>query len=125
MDGTSQGGSDQHPEGAWKIAELGGEYRAYQRAGTSNGRKVMTEDHPAVRGDEILPVSILHSRGAALVVEREDICQQPRGMEAVGEREGADAGNNQPESIDRLAPRKGEDRQSHEKEQGDPSPSDF
>ena len=104
MDGPAKGGSDQHPEGTGKVAELGRQDRANQGAGTGNRGKVMAEHDPAVRRNKVFPVGVADCRRAAFIVERQDIGQQPCGMEAVSDGKCADPGNYQPESIHWFSP---------------------
>ena len=124
MDGSPEGGADQDPKGPREIAELGGENGADQGAGSGNGRKVMAEDDPAVRGDEVLPIRMEGGSRLSLLIQRQDIRKQPCGMESVGEREGADPGHHDPEGIDRFTPDKGDRGNGEKQEEGDPSPDE-
>ena len=122
MDGTAKRGSDQHPESAGEIAELCCENRANERAGTRNRSKVMAENHPAVRRDEILPVGMPHRCSASLIIKREDFRKQPCGMEAVGQCKRATSCHDQPEGIHWFIPDKRDRGNRDEQQESDERP---
>ena len=70
MNASSEGAADEDPEGSREIAELSGQYRAYQGARAGNGCEVMPEHDPSVGGDEILAVLLCIGRGGALIIKR-------------------------------------------------------
>jgi len=56
------------------------------------------------------------SGGPAGIVQGQDIRQQPRGMEPVGQRKGADPCHNKPEGINRLAAGEGKNSKRGKKQ---------
>ena len=86
MNTAAQRCADKNPQCSGQKAELCGEHRADERAGTGDGSEMMPERHPAVRRHEILAV-IHHERGrGAVVVEHENFRREPLAVKAITDR---------------------------------------
>ena len=91
MHATAERRADQNPKRARQITKLRREHRTHQRSRAGDGRKVMTESHPAIGRHEILAV-FLHDRGRGpLVVQHEHLYRQPPAVETVADRQSAHA----------------------------------
>ena len=100
---AAQHGADDHPERAGQIAELRGEHRADQRSRAGDGGEMVAEDDPFIGGHEVVAVvEALGGRGAA-VVESQHFRGDEFRIEAVADRVGADGGDDEPDSVQRLA----------------------
>ncbi len=56
LHGTRQDGANDDPQGAGKIAELRRQDGPDQRAGTGDGREMMTKDNPFIGGNEVAAI---------------------------------------------------------------------
>ena len=95
MHGPSHHGAHEHPQEAREEAELAGEHGAYQRSGAGDGGEVVTEEHPLGYGEVVLPVVEAARWGGDAIVEREHPGRHKSEVEAVGEGEDGQGGNNQ------------------------------
>src|SRR5207245_1393021 len=68
--GATQHRADDDPQRPRQVAELRGQRRTYQRAGSGDRGEVMAEDDPLVGGLEIVAVAQPLGWRGALVVER-------------------------------------------------------
>ena len=107
MDAAAQRRANQDPQHPRQVAKLGRQHRPHQRSRPGNGGEVMTENHPAVGGNEVLAIPVSHGRWSTLVVQHEHLGHQPLAVEPVGHREGAKAGRHNPQGVDGLAFLKG------------------
>ena len=124
MDAAAEDRPHQDPEHPGEVPELRRQHRADQRSRPSDGRKMMPEDHPA-RGAHVVPAVGPHvRRRRPLGVDREHLCHEPGGMEAVADREGAKGRDDHPEGVHRLAPAPGQHRDAARAQGGDAAPTE-
>src|SRR5882724_8896508 len=105
MHATAQRRSDQNPNGPRKKTELCRQYRPNQRSRTSDGSKVMSENHPSVRWHIILVVVLQDCRRRSRLIENEHLCRQPLAVKTIANRQCAKSSGNDPECADLLAAR--------------------
>ena len=104
VDRAAQHTSDDDPERPRQVAELRGQDGTHQRTRSGDGRKVMPEDHPLVRGNKVATVfEALGGRGA-LVVEQHDLGGDELAIEAIPGEKRAGGGEDQPDAVDGLVP---------------------
>jgi hypothetical protein len=68
---------------------------------------VVAEDDPLGRGDEVLAVLLGMGGRGALLVEDEDLGEEPLAVKPIGDGEGAEPGDDEPEGVDRFPPVEG------------------
>ena len=124
MHGAAECRAHEHPQHAGQVAELRGEHRPDERAGTGDGGEVVAEDDPLVRLHVVLAVLVALGGRGAKFVECEDLGHEPRGVEAVADGEHADRGDDHPEGVDGFAARPREDGDGGGAERGDAGPKD-
>ena len=119
VDGTPEGGSDEDPKHARQVAELGGEHGADEGAGSRDGRKMVAEDDPLVCRHVVFAVILDHGGRRPQIIEGQNFCHEPRGMETIGDRENADGGDDHPQGVDVFTPIKSEKRNTAEADESD------
>ena len=124
LDGPAEDYADHDPDGAGEVAELGREYRPYQRSGAGDGGEVMSEEHPARRGHEVAAVGESMRRRGARVVELHDLVREEAAVKAVGNDVGADGRDDHPRGVDALAAVQREHRPARAAEGGDEEPGE-
>jgi hypothetical protein len=106
---TGEDDADDDPDGAGQVAHLRGEHRPDQRAGAGDRGEVVPEEHPPVGDVEVDAVVQPLGRGGPPVVDPEHPPRDEPSVEAVGDRVGAQRGEQDPQRRDRLAARQGQD----------------
>src|SRR5882724_1324439 len=91
------------PKCARQVAELRGERGADERAGTSDGREMVAEEDPLVRGHKIAAVVVALTGPGTRVIEYENFCGDKGGIEAESDEIAADRGDDKPDGIQRFA----------------------
>ena len=91
--------ADDEPEQARRIAELRGEHRTDQRTGAGDRREMMAEEHPAVRRIVVCAVVLPVRRRDARVVERHHLGGDERAVVPVGDRQNAQDGKHDVQSM--------------------------
>ena len=114
--------ADQNPQRARQEAELCGERGTNQWPGACDGREVMAEHDPTMRGDEIAPVVQPHRGGQATIIGHQHLGAHPCAVEAVAERIDAHGGDDDPHGIDRFASMQGKPADGECAEQCDADP---
>ncbi len=102
LDAPAEYRAEQDPERSRQIAELRGQGRTHQRAGTRDGREVMSEDDPAMGRHEVAAVIETLGRRRPRGVHRQHPGGDPGGIETVTDDIDAHAGRDQPQRIDRF-----------------------
>ena len=116
--------ADDDPQDAGEVAELRGEGRADERAGSGDGGEVMAEDDPSVGRDEVASVGEAMCGRRAGVVEREDGGADEGAVEAIRDGVGTEGGDEEPRGAHRLAARQGDHAQGRCTQHGDSGPDD-
>ena len=98
--------ADQDVERARQVAELRGQDRPDERAGSGDRGEVMPEDDPAVGGNEVLAVGEPVRGGDVRIVEREGTGGEKGRIEAIGERVAAQRRHQEPRAREALAARR-------------------
>ena len=79
---------------------------------------------PLGRGYEVFAIAASDGGGGAAVVDGEHLGHQPCGVKPIGDGEGADAGDDEPEGVDRLVSLEGGDADGGGSEQGNGEPEE-
>ena len=96
-----------------------------QRPGAGDRREVMAVEHPPLRRHEVAPVvEPLGRRGPPPVETHHAIGDEPR-VEAIRDDVGADARDDDPRRVDRLAARERDERKRDSPEDGDNDPDQY
>jgi hypothetical protein len=109
LDGAREHHPEHDPEGAGQVAELGREHRTHQGSRAGDGRKVVPEEHPLGRGDEVPAVLQPLGRSRAAIVELEDPGGEEPTVESIADQVGTDGGQDQPRGADGFASMEGDD----------------
>jgi hypothetical protein len=91
MDTSAEDDAHQNPERTGQEAELGGQRGAHQRTRAGDGREVVSEDDPLVRGHVIASVVEPLGRRSPGGVEGEDVARDEPAVEPVGDEIRADS----------------------------------
>jgi hypothetical protein len=124
LHGAGDDDADDDPDGSRQVAHLRGEHRAHERPGTGDRSEVVPEEHPPVGRLEVHPVVEPLGRGGPGVVDLQDLAHDELGVEAVGDRVGAERGAQQPDGRDLLVAGQGDDAPAHSADDGDGRPDD-
>jgi len=120
---TAKDSAGQYPKRPRKITELRGEHRPHQRAGPGNGRKVMSEDHPFIGGNEIAAIVQSLGRSGPLSIEGKHLGGNKLAVEAVSQGVCAEGRNHQPHGVNLLATMKRNRAQRKRTENGNSEPN--
>ena len=121
---SAQHNTSDEPQRARQEPELRGEGWTDQRAGARNGRKVVAEEHPLRRDDEVATVrQPLGGRCTARVEAKDSVGDEAR-VEPIGYQVGAHCRDQQPRGVDRLAARERNETKGAPAGNGDGKPDD-
>ncbi len=108
-----------------QVAELHRERGTDEGPRTGDRGEVMTEDDPAVGGDEVAAVVEPLGGGGAGRVEGQDARRDPRRVEAIGDEIDARRRRDEPAGVDGLAAMRRDDRQRRRAGESQARPADF
>ena len=114
--------TNQDPESAGQKPKLRRQHRTDQWPGSGNCRKVMAENHPAIRWHIIFTVILQDCRCGALLIKHEHLCCQPFAVEAIANGQRAKSSQNNPERADLFAAGERKDCHRPYAQRGDANP---
>ncbi len=116
-------GAEQNPKGTGQIAELRGQGGPDERTGPGDSGKVVAEQDPFVRRLKIVPVIEAFGGSSAAVVQCHDLRRDKFRVEAKTEYKSGGGSSDQPETIDGLAARSGNEADGDRSEDADERPN--
>ena len=122
MHTAAEGGSDENPEHSGQITKLSCEHGTYQWSRSGDGGEMVAEYYPLRRRDEIFAIAACDGGGCAVVVDGEHFGHDPSGVEAIRNRKGTDASNDEPQGVYGFASLESCDRDGGDSEQGNEDP---
>ena len=99
MHSARENRTEKQPQQPRHEAELRRDDRAYQRTRARDGREMMAEHDPLIRGHVVLPVFELISRRLLELIQREHLRGDPRTVQPVRQHENADSNDDQVQTI--------------------------
>ena len=120
---AAQRRADDQPERPRQVAELRRERGPDQWSRAGDGREMMAQQHPFIRGDEITAVLEPLGRSGARVVQRKYLRGNERGIKPIGDQIRTQRGDDEPDGVERLAAFKGNRRERAGTSQRDASPN--
>lgn len=99
MHSARENRTEKQPQQPRHEAELRCDDRAYQRTRARDGREMMAEHDPLIRGHVVLPVFELISRRLLELIQREHLRGDPRTVQTIRQHENADSNDDQVQTI--------------------------
>src|SRR3984885_14594001 len=103
---TAEHGAENQPERSGHVSELRGERRSDERPWPGDGREVVADKDPFIRGNEIFSIIEAFRRRCARVIKRQDFCGDERGVETIENGVCGGGSDDEPDGIQGLAPLK-------------------
>ena len=124
LDGAREDDADDDPDRPGQEAHLRREDGPDERAGAGDRREVMAEEDAPIGDVVVDPVVETLGRSRAVVVRAKDALDDEAGVEAVGDRVGAESGEDEPDRVDLLAARERDEAPGNRAEDRDGAPDE-